>query len=76
MEKEREKDFEFEDEISLPVTSYWKDVVRRFCKNRIAVLGLILLTIIVVLCAGAPLFTRYDPVIDMDLMNKIGRAHV
>lgn len=71
MEKEREKDFEFEDEISLPVTSYWKDVVRRFCKNRIAVLGLILLTIIVVLCAGAPLFTRYDPVIDMDLMNML-----
>ena len=71
MEKEREKDFEFEDEISLPVTSYWKDVVRRFCKNRIAVLGLILLTIIVVLCAAAPLFTRYDPVIDMDLMNML-----
>ena len=71
MEKEREKDFEFEDEISLPVTSYWKDVVIRFCKNRIAVLGLILLTIIVVLCAGAPLFTRYDPVIDMDLMNML-----
>ncbi|HIR05695.1 MAG TPA: ABC transporter permease [Candidatus Copromonas faecavium] len=71
MEKEREKDFEFEDEISLPVTSYWKDVVRRFCKNRIAVLGLILLTIIVVLCAGAPLFTRYDPVMDMDLMNML-----
>ena len=71
MEKEWEKDFEFEDEISLPVTSYWKDVVRRFCKNRIAVLGLILLTIIVVLCAGAPLFTRYDPVIDMDLMNML-----
>ncbi len=71
MEKEWEKDFEFEDEISLPVTSYWKDVVRRFCKNRIAVLGLILLTIIVVLCAGAPLFTRYDPVMDMDLMNML-----
>ena len=26
-------------EDSLPVTSYWKDVVRRFCKNKIAVIG-------------------------------------
>lgn len=26
-------------EDSLPVTSYWKDVVRRFCKNKIAVIA-------------------------------------
>lgn len=41
-------------EDSLPVTSYWKDVVRRFCKNKIAVIGLIALCIIIILCAGAP----------------------
>lgn len=58
-------------EDSLPVTSYWKDVVRRFCKNKIAVIGLIVLCIIIILCAGAPLFTSYDPVVDMDFMNML-----
>ena len=56
---------------SLPVTTYWSDVVRRFCKNKIAVVGLVMLLIIVVLCAGAPLFTKYDPVLDMDLANLL-----
>lgn len=58
-------------EESLPVTNYWKDVVRRFCKNKIAVLGLIVLCIIIILCSGAPLFTKYDPVVDMDFMNML-----
>lgn len=58
-------------EDSLPVTSYWKDVVRRFCKNKIAVIGLTALCIIIILCAGAPLFTSYDPVVDMDFMNML-----
>lgn len=58
-------------EDSLPVTSYWKDVIRRFCKNKIAVIGLIALCIIIILCAGAPLFTSYDPVVDMDFMNML-----
>lgn len=58
-------------EDSLPVTSYWKDVVHRFCKNKIAVIGLIALCIIIILCAGAPLFTSYDPVVDMDFMNML-----
>ena len=56
---------------SLPVTTYWSDVVRRFCKNKIAVVGLVMLAIIVILCAGAPLFTKYDPVLDMDLGNLL-----
>lgn len=56
---------------SLPVTTYWSDVVRRFCKNKIAIVGLIMLLIIVILCAGAPLFTKYDPVLDMDLANLL-----
>ena len=32
---------------SLPVTTYWTDVVRRFRKNKIAVVGLVMLLIIV-----------------------------
>ena len=56
---------------SLPVTTYWTDVVRRFRKNKIAVVGLVMLLIIVILCAGAPLFTKYDPILDMDLLNQL-----
>ena len=56
---------------ALPVTTYWADVVRRFRKNKIAVVGLIMLTIIIVLCAGAPLFTDYDPIVDMNLLDKL-----
>ena len=51
-------------------SSYWKDIVRGFCKNRIAVAGLIMLFIIVFLCVAAPLFTSYDPVLDMDPKDK------
>lgn len=58
---------------SLPVTTYWADVVRRFTKNKIAVIGLLMMTIIVVLCAGAPMFTKYHPIIDMDLANMLMR---
>lgn len=58
---------------SLPVTNYWEDVIRRFTKNKIAVLGLILLSVVVVLCVGAPLFTDYDPVVDMDFMNMLSK---
>ncbi len=58
---------------SLPLTTYWKDVRRRFLKNKIAVVGLAILLIIIVLCAGAPCFTRYDPMMDMDLMNTLVR---
>ena len=53
-------------EEALSASSYWKDIARSFCKNKIAVVGLVLLAIIVVLCAGAPLFTSYDPVLDMN----------
>lgn len=56
---------------SLPLTSYWTDVARRFRKNKIAVIGLILMTIIVTLCVGAPLFTSYDPITDMNFADSL-----
>lgn len=37
---------------SLPLTTYWKDVRRRFLKNRIAVVGLAVLLVIIVLCVA------------------------
>ncbi|MCF0150439.1 MAG: ABC transporter permease, partial [Firmicutes bacterium] len=62
---------------ALPVTNYWQDVVRLFTKNRIAVLGLIMMIIIVILCAGAPLFTDHDPITEMnfaELLMKPGEG--
>ena len=56
---------------ALPLTSYWTDVMRRFRKNRIAVIGLFIMAAIVILCVGAPLFTDYDPIIDMDFINTL-----
>ena len=53
-------------EEALSASSYWKDIARSFCKNKIAVVGLVLLGVIVVVCAGAPLVTSYDPVLDMN----------
>jgi len=58
---------------SLPVTSYWNDIVRAFTKNRIAVIGLAVLIVIAFLCVAAPLFTPYDPIMDMDLTKTLQR---
>ena len=58
-------------EESLPVTSMWKDTVRRYKQNKLAVLGLVIITIIIVMCIFAPLFTAYDPVLDMNLKDKL-----
>lgn len=52
-------------------TPYWQDIGRQFCKNKLALAGLVMLTAIIVLCAGAPLFTSYDPVLDMELMEML-----
>lgn len=59
---------------ALPLTSYWTDVMRRFRKNRIAVIGLFIMAAIVILCVGAPLFTDYDPIIDMDFINTLQKT--
>ena len=58
---------------ALPVTNYWQDVIRLFTKNRIAVIGLIMMIIIVVLCAGAPLFTSHDPITEMNFSELLFR---
>lgn len=65
----------FENELigeeSLSTTTYWQDILRNFKKNRLAVTGLVMLLIILILCIGAPLFSRYDPVLDMNLKDKL-----
>lgn len=52
-------------------SSYWRDIFRQYFKNKLAVLGLIMLLAIVILCAAAPLFTSYDPVTDMVLSDML-----
>ncbi len=39
----------------------WKKIWRRFCRNKLAVLGLIILTFFVLISAFAPSLTDYDP---------------
>ncbi len=58
-------------EESLPITSAWADVRRRFLKNHMAVAGLTMLTIIVFATLAAPLLTKYDPVLDMHLKDQL-----
>lgn len=60
------------DDFSLvPAKSYWADVGMRFAKNKIALLGAVILAIIIFMCAAAPLFTEYDPVKDMVLTDML-----
>lgn len=58
---------------ALSSTTYLQDIIRSFRKNRMAVIGLIMLLIIIILCLFAPLFTKYDPVLDMDLTSMLIR---
>lgn len=48
----------------------WKEIWRRFKKNKGAVIGLVLLVVLTVILMGAPLFISYDKAItqNMDLM--------
>lgn len=60
------------DDFSLvPVKSYWADAGMRFVKNKIALLGAVILTMIIFMCTAAPLFSEYDPVKDMVLMDML-----
>ncbi len=42
-------------------SSLLKRNVRKFCRNKLAMLGLIVILVIVFMCVCAPLFTEYDP---------------
>lgn len=56
---------------TLPVISYWQALSRSFFKNRIAVVGLVILLAIVFACVAAPLLTPYNPVLDMSLSERL-----
>ena len=42
-------------------TGQWKDIRRRFVRNKLAVIGLVMIIIVVVLAIFAPLIAPYDP---------------
>ena len=52
--------------------------LRKLTSNKLAVIGILLFVVICVLCFGAPLFTKYDPMA-FDLRGKMGApsaAHI
>ncbi|MCL1849593.1 MAG: ABC transporter permease [Clostridiales bacterium] len=49
--------------------SRWRDIWRRLLRNRLGMLGFVIVAILVVLVLFAPLFTRQDPAFQ-DFMNR------
>jgi len=47
--------------ITRPPISYWREVVRRFRRNRLAVVGLVVLIALVAFAFLGPFFTPWDP---------------
>ena len=43
-----------------PHTTYWQDALRRFVKNKVALAGFVVILLIALLAAFAPLFSKYD----------------
>lgn len=58
-------------EETLSETSAFKNTLRRFYNNKLAVTGLIIFIIILIGSIGAPLFTKFDPRLDMDLSARL-----
>lgn len=58
---------------ALSTTTYMQDVIRSFKKNKLAVIGLIIVLIIVVMVLAAPLLTKYDPLLDINLKEMLIR---
>lgn len=46
-------------------------IIRRFTQNKLAVVGLVIMLLIVFMSTAAPLLTPYDPVLDMNLLDKL-----
>lgn len=58
-------------ERKVKIEAPWRIAVRRFGRHRMAVVSLVLLTIIGILAAGAPIISQYDPAaIDLRARNE------
>jgi peptide/nickel transport system permease protein len=53
-----------------PAASSWREVWRRFAENKLAVLGLVMIFVLLMTAAFAPLLAPYDPY-DQDLANTL-----
>lgn len=41
--------------------SQWREIIQRLFRNKVGVLGMFICIVLVIICAGAPLFTNWDP---------------
>ncbi|MBR6951207.1 MAG: ABC transporter permease [Oscillospiraceae bacterium] len=56
----------------------WREVLMRLVRNKVGMFGAILCIALVILCIGAPLFTKWDPY-EQAVINKFiypGREHI
>ncbi|MFM1654514.1 ABC transporter permease [Brevibacillus sp. B_LB10_24] len=59
-----------EQQTEKPVVSEWRKKYRKFVKNPIGIVGLIMVAVIVIISLAAPLITSHDP-IEVDLDKKL-----
>ncbi|MAF01090.1 MAG: ABC transporter permease [Herbaspirillum sp.] len=55
---------------ALPALPRWR-TLRRFSRNRLAVIGAVIITVLVLLAITAPVLARYDPIFDQDYGNLL-----
>ncbi|WP_231739051.1 ABC transporter permease [Herbaspirillum rubrisubalbicans] len=55
---------------ALPAQPRWR-TLRRFSRNRLALIGAVIITVLVLLALAAPVLARYDPIFDQDYGNLL-----
>ncbi|WP_413459869.1 ABC transporter permease [Herbaspirillum huttiense] len=55
---------------ALPALPRWR-TLRRFSRNRLAVIGAVIIAVLVLLAITAPVLARYDPIFDQDYGNLL-----
>lgn len=55
---------------ALPALPRWR-TLRRFSRNRLSVIGAVIITVLVLLAITAPVLARYDPIFDQDYGNLL-----
>lgn len=55
---------------ALPALPRWR-TLRRFSRNRLAVIGAVIIAVLVLLAISAPVLARYDPIFDQDYGNLL-----
>lgn len=58
------------DKLNKKQVSFWKEVLHRFTRNKLAIIGLVLLFLILVMAIFAPLFSQYEYDQNVGLYNS------